>query len=124
MYFRNFLNSIKNNNIREVKSFLKKTDFDPTQFDNLAIESAINSNADNVFDILIKDKRFNLSAKDNNALFYSIQNNDVFYFNLLISNKSVINHLSTKWIEENSSIFKNKKELKEKLKKIINIENF
>jgi hypothetical protein len=98
MEFRNFINSIKNNNIKEVKSFLNNKDFNLTNLDNLAIESSINVKSKESFEILINDSRFNLSAKDNNALFISLFIDDDFFFQSLIKNKSIIDNLTTQWI--------------------------
>ena len=124
MHFRNFLNSVKNNNTKEVKSYLKNKDLDPTYLDNIALESSIIHNAPDVFKILISDNRFDLSAKDNTALFHSIHNSNLIYFDLLISKHSVIHSISKEWIFENFNHFKDKSHLKEKLLKIIHIENF
>lgn len=124
MNFRNFLNAVKNNNVKSVNKFLSDKSFNPAQLNSIAIESAIQSNSFDTFTLLINDERLNPSSMDNNPLFYSIQSKNKDFFRVLIKNKKVIDKLQYKWIEVTFSSLKDKDSMKETLIDILNIKKF
>ena len=124
MNFRNFLNAVKQNNTKEVKKYLNDKNFNPSQLNSIAIESAIESDSFDTFMLLIDDKRLNPSERDNNSLFFAIKSDNPKYFQILIKNKNIIDNLTIEWVENNFSYFDNKNDIKNKLLDILNIKNF
>tara|TARA_Y100001960_G_scaffold304192_1_gene357081 strand:+ start:10474 stop:10848 length:375 start_codon:yes stop_codon:yes gene_type:complete len=124
MNFRNFLNAVKQNDIKEVKKYLSNKDFNPAQLDSIAIESAIQHDSFDTFILLINDKRLDPSAMDNNSLFCAIQSESINFFKELIKINKVIKKLNIEWIENTFCAFENKNKMKETLIDILNIKNF